>query len=236
MNANTKEDVKSRIVEIIKTRLELMGTSQAVFAERVSATSAQMSLFLRGKGTLSTYSLVKSLDMVGVNLSMYSERTKLAKEVADYLLSKNVSSIDNWTKKDLATFTQKESILLFFDVQSDNKYVELIKSGIIDIESTYPYFKAIVSYYLSLNNKVKPTASEAQQALLKMRAPHFGIAGIVAMGAFAGIYALASLAKEESTTNSENKQLGALSLFTKIIRPDMFSLLAKAIEYIKNKE
>ena len=235
MNANTKEDVKSRIVELIKTRLELMGTSQAVFAERVSATSAQMSLFLRGKGTLSTYSLVKSLVMVGVNLSMYSERTKLAKEVADCLLSKNVSSIDNWTKKDLATFTQKETILLLFDVQSDNEYVELIKSGIIDIESTYPYFKAIVSYYLSLNNKVKPTASEAQQALLKMRTPHFGPWGIVA-GAIAGIYTLASPTKEESNTNSENKQLGALSLFAKIIKPDMFSLLAKAIEYIKNKE
>ena len=237
----------NNILEVIQKRLEMMGMSQAQFAELVSATPAQMSIFLHGNGSLSMGSLNKCLDMVGVNLSLYSERMKFAKEVADYLLSKNVSSIDNWTKKDLATFTQKESLLLLFDVQSQEEYIKLEESGIIDIESTFPYFKALVSYYLSLN-AVKPTASQAEQALLKLQntTPNndkdslkqnekVGSFANMALGVIlpiAGILATAYSTKVESRQNGESKQFGALSLFAKSIMPEMFSLFAKAMEYI----
>ena len=154
----------TNIVETIQSRLESMGMSQAQFAECVSATPAQMSIFLREKGTLSIEALNKSLDLVGINLSAYSKRNELAKEVASFLLSKNVTSIDNWSKSDLSLFTQKQSISLLFDVKNEQEYIELEKSGIIDIESTFPYFKALVSYYMSLNCQ-KPTASQAKQAL-----------------------------------------------------------------------
>lgn len=107
----------TNIVETIQSRLESMGMSQAQFAECVSATPAQMSIFLREKGTLSIEALNKSLDLVGINLSVYSKRNDLAKEVASFLLSKNVTSIDNWTKTDLTLFTQKQSISLLFDVK-----------------------------------------------------------------------------------------------------------------------
>ena len=110
--------MSTNIVEAIQTRLESMGMSQAQFAECVSATPAQMSIFLRDKGSLSIDSLNKSLDLVGINLSLYSNRNSLAKQVAAYLLSKNVSSIDNWTKNDLAVFTQQKTISLRFDVKS----------------------------------------------------------------------------------------------------------------------
>ena len=156
--------MSTNIVETIQTRLESMGMSQAQFAECVSATPAQMSIFLRGKGSLSIDCLNKSLDLVGVNLSLYSKRNSLAKQVAVYLQSKNVSSIDNWTKSDLSTFTQNKEIDLFFDIQAEDTYIEIEKSGIIDIESTFPYFKALVSYYMQLDGS-KPTASQAKQAL-----------------------------------------------------------------------
>lgn len=108
----------TNIVETIQSRVELMGMSQAQFAGLVGATPAQMSIFLRDKGSLSIKSLNKSLDLVGVNLDLYNRRVNLAKKVATYLLSKDVTSIDNWTKSDLALFTHEKEITYLFDVKS----------------------------------------------------------------------------------------------------------------------
>ena len=170
--------MNTNIIRTIQSRLDLMGMSQAQFAERVSATPAQMSIFLNGKGNLSMESLNKSLELVGVNLSLYVRRIQLAKSVASYLISKNVTSIENWTKKDLATFTQKEDILLFLDVQSDEEYKKIEQSGIIDIETTFPYFKGLVTYYMELRSKYAkdeskpPTASQAKRALDSIMKEH----------------------------------------------------------------
>lgn len=231
--------MSTNIVETIQTRLDSMGMSQAQFAECVSATPSQMSIFLREKGSLSIESLNKSLDLVGVNLSLYSKRNTLAKEVASLLKSKSVSSIENWTKQDLATFTQNEAISLLFDVQSQEEYIELEKSGIIDVESTFPYFKALVSYYMSLDG-VKPTASQAKQALANLlnesslntddSSNQVGkIATTAALGAITvaspilgSVLAVASLAV--------TKQVGAFSLFSKT---NTSSLFIKAFDFIK---
>ena len=223
----------TNIVETIQSRLESMGMSQAQFAECVSATPAQMSIFLREKGTLSIEALNKSLDLVGINLSAYSKRNELAKEVASFLLSKNVTSIDNWSKSDLSLFTQKQSISLLFDVKNEQEYIELEKSGIIDIESTFPYFKALVSYYMSLNCQ-KPTASQAKQALTSIMTntnttePSITLEKI-AVGAVAlatpilgAVLAAANLAS--------NKQVGAFSLFAKTLHNSLF---AKGVNFFK---
>lgn len=237
--AHKLEYMNTNIVETIQTRLDSMGMSQAQFAECVSATPAQMSIFLREKGSLSIDCLNKSLDLVGVNLSLYSKRSILAREVAEYLLEKNVSSIDNWTKNDLATFTQRKSISLLFDVQSEKEYVELERSGIIDIESTFPYFKALVSYYMSLNRS-RPTASQAKQALASLLSDTQvsnelspSQIGKIATGAAVGAIAVASpiLGSVLAVASlAVSKQVGAFSLFTK---SNTYSLFAKAIEYIK---
>ena len=232
--------MSTNIVETIQTRLESMGMSQAQFAECVSATPAQMSIFLRGKGSLSIDCLNKSLDLVGVNLSLYSKRNSLAKQVAVYLQSKNVSSIDNWTKSDLSTFTQNKEIDLFFDIQTEDTYIEIEKSGIIDIESTFPYFKALVSYYMQLDGS-KPTASQAKQALATLLNTSDDsknettnqiskLAAGTALGAltFASpilgtVLAAASLAV--------GKQVGAFSLFAKTNKSSLFE---KAIKFINS--
>lgn len=232
--------MSTNIVETIQTRLESMGMSQAQFAECVSATPAQMSIFLRGKGSLSIDCLNKSLDLVGVNLSLYSKRNSLAKQVAVYLQSKNVSSIDNWTKSDLSTFTQNKEIDLFFDIQTEDTYIEIEKSGIIDIESTFPYFKALVSYYMQLDGS-KPTASQAKQALATLLNTSDDsknettnqiskLAAGTALGAltFASpilgtVLAAASLAV--------SKQVGAFSLFAKTNKSSLFE---KAIKFINS--
>ena len=225
------------IVDTIQSRLESMGMSQAQFAECVSATPAQMSIFLREKGTLSIEALNKSLDLVGINRSAYSKRNELAKEVASFLLSKNVTSIDNWSKSDLSLFTQKQSISLLFDVKNEQEYIELEKSGIIDIESTFPYFKALVSYYMSLNCQ-KPTASQAKQALTSIMTntnttePSITLEKI-AVGAAVGAVALATpiLGAVLAAANlASNKQVGAFSLFAKTLHNSLF---AKGVNFFK---
>ena len=231
--------MNTNIVETIQTRLEAIGMSQAQFAECVSATPAQMSIFLRGKGSLSMESLNKSLDLLGIDLSLYSTRNKLAKEIASYLLSKNVSSIDNWSKKDLSLFTQRPIILLLYDVNSEEEYIELEISGIIDIESTFPYFKALISYYMTLDSR-KPTASQAKHALATLLSEssentenlsqHTGnltaktVIGAAAITApiLGSVFSVASLAV--------SKQVGAFSLFSKL---NTSSLFAKAMDFIK---
>ena len=226
----------TNIVETIQTRLDAMGMSQAQFAESVSATPAQMSIFLRGKGVLSTNSLNKSLDLVGINLSIFSKRNCLAKKIATYLRSKNVSSIENWTKNELATFTNEKIILLLFDVHSKEDYVNIEKSGIIDIESTYPYFKALVSYYMTLTAD-KPTASQAKQALVSMfneSDEEFKLfrkmATGVAIGAGAIAFASPILGSVLAAASvAASKQVGAFTLFTK----SKASLFSKARQMIK---
>ena len=216
-----------------------MGMSQAQFAECVSATPAQMSIFLREKGSLSIDSLNKSLDLVGVNLSLYSARNNLAKQVAEFLLSKNVTSIDNWTKNDLAIFTQKKSISLLFDVQSKEEYFELERSGIIDVESTFPYFKALVSYYMTIGGG-RPTASQAKHALaclLKESSVNTEDSSDqvskIAVGAAVGALTVASpilYSVLAVASLAVSKQVGAFSLFTK---SNTSSLFAKAIDFIR---
>ena len=233
--------MSTNIVETIQTRLESMGMSQAQFAECVSATPSQMSTFLREKGSLSTGCLNKSLDLVGVNLSLYSKRNSLAKEVASLLKSKNVSSIENWTKQDLAVFTQHEAISLLFDVQSKEEYIKLEKSGIIDVESTFPFFKALVSYYMTLDGE-KPTASRAKQALASLlcetnesSSESVGKIGTFAAGTAIGAFAVASPILGSvlaAATAAISKQVGAFSLFTKTNKGSLF---AKAIELLNNE-
>lgn len=230
--------MSTNIVETIQTRLDSMGMSQAQFAECVSATPSQMSIFLRGKGSLSIECLNKSLDLVGVNLSLYSKRNTLAKEVASLLKSKNVSSIENWTKQDLAVFTQNEAIALLFDVQTKEEYIELEKSGIIDVESTFPFFKALVSYFMTLDAE-KPTASRAKQALASLLHESSGSSsesiGKIAAGTAIGAFAIASPILGSvlaAATVAISKQVGAFSLFTKT---NTGSLFAKAIDLINSE-
>ena len=111
------------------------------------------------------------------------------------------------------------------------------KSGIIDIESTFPYFKALVSYYMSLNCQ-KPTASQAKQALTSIMTntnttePSITLEKI-AVGAAVGAVALATpiLGAVLAAANlASNKQVGAFSLFAKTLHNSLF---AKGVNFFK---
>ena len=196
------------ILEVVKTRLEIMGTSQAQFARCVSVTPAQMGLFLRDRGSLTEKSLIKIMDFIGINIPMYSERLELAKDIANYLRLRGITNIDNWTKEDLVSLTKKNQILVFFDVKSKKLYKTLLESGKVDMESTYPYFKALVSYILSLDDSKLLTASDAKTKLEILLS-----------------HSIDSDIKDKIDIDFHRTQCGALTLFS--------SLHEKAIEFIE---
>lgn len=232
----------NKIVKVVKSRLEVLGMSQALFAEFIGTSPAQMGNFLKRRGSLSLESLEKGFDLLGLDLSLYEKRMSLAEEVAEILLSKNVLSLDNWSKEDLASLTKIEDIKLFFDVDSEEEYLKLKESGVIDVESTFPYFKALVSYYMALNGE-KPTASEAKFALTTLfedtdchveskedTGEEQDLLDYIAEGAevvFDSVREIINGYIEKGI----NKQIGALPLFSSSKKGSLFS---KALDFFKN--
>ena len=230
--------MSTNLVETVQSRLDLMGMSQAQLADNSSATPSQMGIFLRGKGSLSTESLNKVLDILGVDLSIYVKRNNLAKEVALFLKSRHVESIDNWPKEDLALFTRKKEVLQFFDVNSREELLSLIESDVVDVESSYPYFKALIQYYMSIEDS-NPTASQAKQAIENLTKniinsdsieTDSNIKAMVA-GAAVGILAASPLIAGGVgilVGTMLSKQVGAISLFSKSFGKSLFT---KALSY-----
>lgn len=231
------------ITNVLATRLKTMGMSQAQFAEQVSATPAQVSIFFRKQGSLSVDALNKGFDLTGINVSMFDKRIKFASEIASFLKSKGIQNIDNWTKQDLANFTQKKEIKFFFDVKDQDELVAILSSNLIDYESTFPYIKSLISYFLKTEN-TSLTSSAAKSALTKLiedsndknqsdarNSAINALSKAVAMsaiGLFIGGALNAGLAAKKSI------QSGASSLFSRISEN---SLVAKCLEYLpKGKE
>lgn len=136
------------ILNLIKSRLRLIDISQSRLASIIGTSPTQLGLFLQRKGSLPKKSFIELLKIIGIDFFMYRKRTEFAKEIANYLVLKGITNIDNWTKEQLAQFTKKKTILFLIDVKSVEEYKELMSSDIIDMESTYPYFMALVSYYM----------------------------------------------------------------------------------------
>ena len=220
------------IVSVIKSRLEIMGMSQAYFAKTINTTPTQMSIFLREKGSLTTERLNKSFDELGINISVYNKRNELAKEVAAQLIDKNVSSIDNWDKDFLSKFSGKTAILQLIDVKSKEEFLEIERCGIIDLESTYPFFKALVTYYMMLEND-NPTASQAKTALSLIfghkneKAKNNLIKTTLTVGAAAAL--VNPIVGGLGTAIAIGLQCGAMSLFKK---GEENTLYTKALEYL----
>lgn len=232
---------KVDIASIINSRISVMATSQAQFAKSIDATPNQFGLFLKGKGSLSTQSLNKCFEQSGIELSLYEKRIELAQKAAAILKGKGVKTIDEWTKRELVSFTQIKELDLFFDVEDEEQYVSIIESGCVDHESTFPFMKALISYYL-LIDKEKPTSSEAGQALIKLLPEN------------AKEDAYIKIQEEKSNTSNKDiikiakiagsaaiaiagialfKQIGASTLFNS---ESKFSLNAKALFNLKGKK
>ncbi len=254
MDTKQEEKKNGSFSTIIEQRMNLMGISQRNFAETVGATQAQLSIFLKGEkesAFLSPNVLDASLMLVGINPTLYTTRFDLARKVAEILKSAKVENIDMWSKDQLTAFTGIKEISCFFDVESKKDFEALLESGVIDYESTYIYFRTLVSYMIGTGNGDKITASTATKlageiledsyrkyvpaAAAAIPFMFFGpigkvvSAGLSAISAGMNAYDKISGDTSESTEEKIGSQAGVFTLFQKTGT----SLIGKALSLLK---
>ena len=194
-------------------------------AKEIGTSPTQLGLFLKGNGTLTNPVLEKLLNVVGINLEACENRNKLADQVAAILRERGITQkeLEKWSKSQLALFTGINDLELLMDVDDIEKYKRILESGLVDVESTFPYFKALVAYKLNLKYS-KITASTAKWALFGSLAATSIVSPVAAM-LTAGVAALDAA----GATSNKKAQTGAVHLFDKA-HPQ--SLNTKAMEYV----
>ena len=171
--------------EIVLQRMSLAGVTQAKLAEYIGATPSQMGLFLKGSASLNNDSLEKCLKALDINVDIYTQRYNKAVLVASKLKAKNidVDSIVSMSKPRMIEITQMQELCYLIDVDSQKEFDKMINSQIVDIEATYPFFKAMVMHLSQVGYKFTPKSVEMSYGKLAATimagaafVPMFGIA------------------------------------------------------------
>lgn len=153
------------IESIIKQRMILAGLTQAKLANMSDCTANQMGIFLKGSGFLSKTSLEKCLEVLGIRLDIFSKRYILAQKAAEKLKDKDQLEILTMPKAKMALVTGIPEIMCLFDV-SESELDNIINSGFIDVEVTYPYFKAMVIHMKEIGSS--PTPKKVEMSFSKL--------------------------------------------------------------------
>ncbi len=164
--------------------MELSGVTQAQMSEICGTSPSQLGLFLKGKASLNRESLDKCLEAVGLDMTILVKRFETAAQTAEMLADYSNEAIAMMSREEMAEATGIEIIKLLPDASAE-EYEKMISSGIVDIESTYPFFKVLVMHLK--NGGSKFTASSVKDSLNS-------IMGVAAVGAVAGAAALFGVA------------------------------------------
>lgn len=203
------------IEEIVKERLQYSGLTQAKLAELSGCTANQMGLFLKGKGFLNKTSLEKCLAVLGVRLDIYSKRMRLAKEAAAKLSGVQREEVVAMTKKEMASITQLPEILSLFDV-TDSELDNLLNSGIVDHEGTYPYFKSLVVHIMQIGPEPSSKIVENSFFNLALATAAMGALPITGVGSVIG-FAAGWLVGNKVLNKSQSSVFAPLLVLTKQI-------------------
>lgn len=155
------------IIEDIKNRMKLTGMTNTQLSSLIDSSQAQISLFFKGEGaSLKTNSLQKCLDELGIDTGIYTRRYELAIKAAERLKNRlSVEEVSLLSRRDMVQITQIEQInqLIEVDLQGFQKIKE---GGIIDIESTYPFFRTTVMQLMGTGPQ--PTKTSVNASLANM--------------------------------------------------------------------
>lgn len=169
------------IEQVIKKRMELAGITQASLAESSGTTPSQMGLFLKGKATLNRETLDKCLESLGINLNIQKKRAELASQVALKLKNLSLEEIKSLTKEEMAKLSGFDKIVALPDVDL-KEFENMVKSGIVDYESTFPFFKVLVMHYHYTGTKITGrTAKDSFNTIISLSAGAFvsGAVGLI---------------------------------------------------------
>ena len=153
------------IERIIKQRMDLIGKTNAEVANAIGCSSTQLGIFLNGKGFLNQKALEKCLELTGINLNLYQHRFDVACEVAQKLINLNVdvSQVVEMSQQEMTSESGVQEVMSFLDVSNGEKFDEIYNNEIVDVESTFPYFKIIVLQLMQ--SGLKTTPKKAEKAL-----------------------------------------------------------------------
>ena len=203
-----------RLVNDINNRKKLVGLTNEKLAELIGTNPAQVSLFLRGKGMLSGECLQKCLDVLGIDTGIYTRRFELALSVADCLRGKyKLSQIATMSKSEMVEATGKQQIRQLLDVDK-NGFEKIREGGIVDFESTYPFFRSMVIQLVETCGKTSTVSvTNSWGSIAKEMLPIIGATaamGILAATSFFKIGSIAALGAQKMFTHGLSCGVDAL--------------------------
>ena len=223
---NRLKNVTLMIEQIIKKRMNLLGLTQKELADKAGLTTAQISLFFNGSSTLNQKSLESLLSILDLNIEMYEKRFELAKKVAATFIEKELKSEDVcvMSKSLMAKESGESAIMLFYDIEE--KYVnEIVKTRIVDYESTFAFFKAMVIQMMTSNLKFTGSAYSTSWNKLTSKKQPFAASIATAAAVMGPILPLGLL----------GLSVLGMSLFAKTSLVTPFEILAKSMLKRSNK-
>lgn len=131
--------------DVIKLLIPFTGMSQTQVANSVGISKSQLSQYLGGNATANKEVLEKLLCLTGIHLDTYAKRAELATKVASALKAAGIDrlAVKDMPKKDMADKSGCPEVKCFFDV-TEEQLQKALDSGLIECQTTYPYFKALV--------------------------------------------------------------------------------------------
>lgn len=210
-----------RLINDINNRKRLVGLTNEKLAELIGTNPAQVSLFLRGKGMLSGECLQKCFDVLGIDTSIYTRRFELALSVADCLRGKyKLSQIAAMSRDEMVEATGKQQIKQLLDVDRET-FDKIREGGIVDFESTYPFFRSMVIQLVETYGKTSTVSvTNSWGSIAKEMLPIIGAAaamGILAATSFFKIGPIAALGTQKAYTHGLSCGMDALVDLTKNI-------------------
>ena len=178
--------------QIVQERIHLAGISQAKVAEEIQSTPTQLSLYLRGEASLNNESLERCIEILDININTYHKRYEIAKKIATQFSEKNISveAIMSMDKKMMIHLTGIEAIDTLLDV-STSELEKMIKYGLVDYESTYPFFRIMVAHIMQLGDKV--TSKKAMNSWITLSNTTNAIGKGTLLGIAGGVFVLGAL-------------------------------------------
>lgn len=176
--------------EIIKQMIPLTGMSQTQVAESVGISKSQLSQYLNGNASANKDVLDKLLSLTGIHLDTYAKRVELATKVAKNLKTANVDAqtVKEMSKKEMAAKSGCPEVECFFDV-TEEQLQNILDTELIECQTTFPYFKALVLVTMGQDNKKDEplTAKDVNQSWENIaKTATVGAAAIPAVGAILG--------------------------------------------------
>lgn len=142
------------ILDLIKDRCALFGEEYDKLAEEIGISPTQLSGFLKeeNEGPLDRAALEKLLYKTGIDLSCYKKRRDIAAKAAEILHNRGIS-VETLSQEDMINLTGIQEIKYYREFETLEELQACLKSGIIESETTFQYFKALVSLFYSILEK-----------------------------------------------------------------------------------